>query len=240
MTTKIMSVPRQLKAEGGRMFSGYASVFGNVDKHGDRIMPGAFASTLAERRPKMLYQHEFKKPIGVWTECREDDHGLYVEGTLADTTLGREVYNLLSMGAIESLSVAFVGNDKRPNDHGGNDIHSCELFEISVVTFPANTAALIAAVKSSEAPRTLDELIDRYDSSLTALHMNSAAFRAHIAANERRLTEQALELRALARQAESLREDVAGAAGGVLPPECFGALQRQAYARAGMGARPWV
>ena len=85
-------------------FSGYGAVFGNMDAYGDVIANGAFTKTIADFKtsgvwPAMLSQHggwdmsaESLTPIGVWTEMREDEHGLYVEGRLADTPRGREMY----------------------------------------------------------------------------------------------------------------------------------------------------
>ena len=87
-------------------FSGYGAVFGNVDAYGDVIAKGAFDRSIADFKasgawPAMLSQHggwdmsaESLTPIGVWTEMREDGHGLYVEGRLADTPRGREMYAL--------------------------------------------------------------------------------------------------------------------------------------------------
>ena len=102
-------------------FSGYGAVFGNMDAYGDVIANGAFTKTIADFKtsgvwPAMLSQHggwdmsaESLTPIGVWTEMREDEHGLYVEGRLADTPRGREMYALMNMQprpAINGMSIA--------------------------------------------------------------------------------------------------------------------------------------
>ena len=103
-------------------FSGYGAVFGNMDAYGDVIANGAFTKTIADFKtsgvwPAMLSQHggwdmsaESLTPIGVWTEMREDEHGLYVEGRLADTPRGREMYALMNMQprpAINGMSIGF-------------------------------------------------------------------------------------------------------------------------------------
>jgi HK97 family phage prohead protease len=54
-----------IKAESsGRTRAGIASVFGNVDAVGDRVMPGAFAKTIAEgaKRCKHLWNHSYQHP----------------------------------------------------------------------------------------------------------------------------------------------------------------------------------
>src|SRR5690606_34136449 len=105
---------------GGAMtFAGYGAYFNNVDAYGDVIAPGAFTKTLKEARasgnwPAMLLQHgsflggDDNMPVGVWTDMREDDKGLWVEGQLADTQRGRDTYALLKMSprpAINGMSI---------------------------------------------------------------------------------------------------------------------------------------
>ena len=97
--------------EAKGMFSGYASIFGNKDLGNDVVVQGAFQKSIrakGARKIKMLFQHDTKEPIGVYTKVREDAQGLYVEGKLAmQTQKGREVYELMKMGAIDGLSVGY-------------------------------------------------------------------------------------------------------------------------------------
>ena len=63
-------------------FSGYASLFGEVDLGKDAIAPGAVETSILKRGTsgvRMLWQHDANEPIGVWTAIREDERGLYVE-----------------------------------------------------------------------------------------------------------------------------------------------------------------
>jgi HK97 family phage prohead protease len=146
-----------------RRFSGYASVFGTVDSYGDRVMPNAFANTLQKatnvgRLPSMLWQHNPTQPIGKWIVMREDTTGLFVEGELADTQLGRETYSLLKMGALSGLSIGFSipkGGSTYDRSTDTRDLTEIELWEVSPVTFPANVDARISSVKS--APKTIRE-----------------------------------------------------------------------------------
>ena len=56
----------------------YASVFGNIDRAGDRVVRGAFAKSLSERllqgQIKLFRNHQTH--IGVVREAVEDDFGL--------------------------------------------------------------------------------------------------------------------------------------------------------------------
>ena len=137
---------------GDGTFSGYASVFGEVDLGKDRIERGAFANSLVERGARgvrMLYQHDPAEPIGAWTVIREDARGLYVEGRLA-TGVGRaaEVFSLMKSGALDGLSIGFRAVKARSDPKSGvRRILEADLWEISVVTFPMLPSARVSDVK---------------------------------------------------------------------------------------------
>lgn len=140
-----------VKAEGqSRTISGRGSVFGNVDLGGDIVQAGAFADSLASgRKVAMLWQHDPREVIGVWTSLKEDSGALLVEGVLADTPKGNEVYELLKMGAVDGLSIGFRTLEWRWNEDV-RVIEKGELWEVSVVTFPMNESARVDAVKAAE------------------------------------------------------------------------------------------
>ncbi|WP_417464582.1 HK97 family phage prohead protease [Kordiimonas sp.] len=89
-------------------FEGYGAIFGNVDRDGDVVEPGAFAESLKARMPVLLWQHDTKAPIGRFDEVREDEKGLYVKGRLSMQGRGAEAYELLRMGALDGLSIGFI------------------------------------------------------------------------------------------------------------------------------------
>lgn len=89
--------------------AGYGSVFGSRNSYGEVFVPGAFAQTLAEKsdaKPlSMLWLH--REPIGRWTRHEERRDGLYLEGPISDTTLGRDVATLVRDRAVTGLSIGF-------------------------------------------------------------------------------------------------------------------------------------
>jgi len=148
-------------------FSGYGAVFGNVDAYGDVIEPGAFAQFMSDAKagtkswPAMLSQHggwgmgsQDLTPIGVWNEIVEDGTGLKVTGQLADTPRGREMYALMKMTprpAIDGLSIGYVAKESIPRsspEEPKRRLKRIDLFEISLVTMPANGKARVTGVKS--------------------------------------------------------------------------------------------
>jgi HK97 family phage prohead protease len=152
-------------AAEGMKFSGYGAVFSNIDSYGDVIQPGAFAESIAAARktgnwPAMLSQHggygmtaDDMTPIGIWTDMSEDGVGLKIEGKLADTQRGRDAYTLLKMErpALNGLSIGYVAKEwtaRSKPDEPRRTLKKIDLYEISLVTFPANPKARIAQVKS--------------------------------------------------------------------------------------------
>jgi len=137
--------------------SGYGSIFGNKDLGGDVIEAGAFAKSIGRKGAKavkLLYQHKSDEPIGVFDEIIEDSRGLKVKGRLAmGTQRGREVHELMKMGALDGLSIGYRVDPKYIDyDEKGKTrrLKSVDLMEISAVTFPMNPRARVQAVKGTE------------------------------------------------------------------------------------------
>lgn len=146
--------PLEIKAldEKG-MFKGYGSVFGNTDSYQDVVVQGAFKSDLQNKPPekvKMLWQHNTTQPIGVYHSIVEKPYALEVEGQLLidDVQQAREAYALLKAGAIDGLSIGYSVENSHIGDDGKTYLTDLKLWEISIVTFPANDLALIHDVKS--------------------------------------------------------------------------------------------
>lgn len=156
-----LDIPFKIKAvsEDG-LFSGYGSVFGVVDSYKEVVTPGAFAESLQGRMPALLWQHRSGEPIGVYTSVKEDNIGLYVEGKLAlKTARGAEAYELLKMGALNGLSIGFITReDSYDKVSGVRTLKKVDLWEVSLVTFPANDASRVSTVKSLESIKTISDV----------------------------------------------------------------------------------
>lgn len=96
-----------------RVVTGYASKFGNIDLHGDMMMPGAFKKTLKERGVDgkneiwFLHNHDSAKILGKPNVLKEDSQGLYFEAKIVDTTIGSDVLKLYEEGLINQHSIGF-------------------------------------------------------------------------------------------------------------------------------------
>jgi hypothetical protein len=141
---------RELKAvdDGGWEIAGYASTWGGPpDAYGDVVARGAFADSITERATKFLYEHH--TPIGKQLEIREDDHGLYGRWSIVDTTAGTDAYKLAKAGVLDSLSIGFLTDAADYAEDGTRTLRKITLVEVSAVAIPANSKAVITAVKRS-------------------------------------------------------------------------------------------
>ncbi|MBB4375616.1 HK97 family phage prohead protease [Bradyrhizobium sp. SBR1B] len=138
----------EFKASSDGRIAGHGSIFNNIDSYGEKVLPGAFVKSLSQGPlPKMLWQHDPDKPIGKWLTAREDTQGLYVEGLLnLKTTSGRDAYEHLMAGDVDGMSIGYR-EVKAKNDGNVRVLEELALYEVSVVTFPANRAATVSAVK---------------------------------------------------------------------------------------------
>lgn len=207
MQYKTLNRQLQIKAveESGR-FTGYGSVFGNIDLHKDVILPGAFAESLDTHRkkgtmPAMLWQHSMRDVVGLYDDMKEDDRGLYLSGELfinANIPEADKAYTLMSRKAVTGMSIGFnipKGGETYNKDADVWEISKIDLVEVSIVTYPANPEAQIATVKAAlENPREFERLLrDAGLSSLQAKRLMSGGYDALL----KRDAEECEELQAL-------------------------------------------
>lgn len=161
MLTKTLHIPLLKSAPGkagtAGVIVGYGSVFNIKDDQGDIVARGAFAASLRQYRktytkPAMLWQHDDRRPCGVWTKTEEDAVGLLLRGQLnLGTQLGREAYQLVKQGAVTGLSIGYrIVRARYDATQRARVLEQIELDEISLVTLPANRAARVSSVKHTK------------------------------------------------------------------------------------------
>lgn len=151
--TAQLNVALEIKALNEREFTGYGSVFGNIDHDGDIVMPGAFKRSLAQHRnagtmPQMFWMHKADEVPGVWTEMKEDDNGLFVKGELVDTALGNDMRTLLQKKAVRGLSIGYRTRDADFDNDGNRLLKELDLWEVSLASLASNPLANVAAAKA--------------------------------------------------------------------------------------------
>ncbi len=140
---------KSLDASG--RFAGYASIFNIVDNQRDIVLRGAFSNSLRNRKGdvKLLWQHQQSEPIGIIEQIFEDEYGLYVQGRLLlSVKKAAEAMELLKAGVVKGLSIGYSPIRYRLEpDTGIRLLTEVDLWEVSLVTFPANEAAQVTVVK---------------------------------------------------------------------------------------------
>lgn len=145
--------PAEFKLAGDSgAIEGYASVFGNVDRGGDVILPGAFQKFSKTRDDKvlLLYQHDPRSPIGK-ADVAQDSTGLHFKArlVLSDPTAKR-AYNHMKEGLLDGMSIGYdvlPGGAKYKDDR--RELTAIHLHEISAVTWGMNPLAHVDVVKSA-------------------------------------------------------------------------------------------
>jgi HK97 family phage prohead protease len=174
------AIDLEVKADDdeGRI-EGYGSVFGVEDSYGDVVEAGAFAATVTKRMPKMLWQHRFDEPIGVWDAVTEDGNGLRMKGRIAmKTRRGQEAFDLIKIGAMNGLSIGFR-TIKDEMDGKIRRLKEIDLYEVSLVTMPANAMATVTGIKSIDSERSFEAFLrENGFSRWDAKTITSAGYRA--------------------------------------------------------------
>jgi len=137
----------ELRAEGdGMTFEGYASVFNQPSEplpFTEIVKPGAFKRSLQSRnRMMLLWNHDTSNPLASTRngslQLVEDDFGLKVRATLPQTTLGKDIAELVRSQVIDSMSFGFsVKKDSWSKDGQTRYLEDVTLFEVSLVSTPA-------------------------------------------------------------------------------------------------------
>lgn len=134
-------------------FEAYASTFGNIDRHGDRIMQGAFSEDLPRflRDGFIAVGHDWNvMGIGYPTEAREDAIGLFLaaqyHGDPEAQLIRKRVNERIAAGKSQAVSIGFFIRDWEVKDNVFQ-ITRAELHEVSLVTVPANPSATLVSAK---------------------------------------------------------------------------------------------
>lgn len=128
-------------------FEGVASVYGNKDSYGDVVEAGAFTKTIQENPEiPVLYQHY--DPIGKGT-VEDSIGGLLIRGKLLlEVKQAQEAYALAKANIVKGLSIGYrVIKDEWDSAKQVRRLLEVKLYEVSLVTFPANELAGITGIK---------------------------------------------------------------------------------------------
>ena len=147
---------KQEELDEGKI-SGYAANFGNLDSWQDKIKKGAFTKTVKEKKEfPILWQHNLDEVLGKTASLFEDDNGLYMSANLVlEVQKASEAIALAKNGALKGLSIGFMAKEftyktDKKTQKLYREISEIDLYEISLVTIPANEKSNIDQIKKME------------------------------------------------------------------------------------------
>lgn len=144
--------------DAGPVIDGYAAVFNelSLDLGGwrERVAPGAFARSVADNDVRALWDHDSKYVLGRnragTLTLEEDERGLGVEILPPGTEWAGDLLKSMKRGDVNQMSFGFyVRQDEWIEEDGVlvRVLRDVDLFDVSVVTFPAYTQTSAEARK---------------------------------------------------------------------------------------------
>ena len=145
--------------DGSIIISGLAST-NALDRTGDVINHDAWTKSNGlenfKQNPIILFNHDYNKPIGRATSMEVSEQGLEVGAKISKSA--GEIKDLIKDGVLGAFSVGFRVKDADYNDEtDGYKIKDAELFEVSVVSVPANQTAMFSIAKSFDSQEEYEE-----------------------------------------------------------------------------------
>lgn len=156
--------------------TGYFANFDTTDSDGDIIKKGSFVKTISEQGPlsrlpriKHLLNHDPSQPLGVLTELKEDNYGLYYESKLGSHALGEDFVKMVDSGLISEHSIGYRTikfNQLKPwtewkEGEAMRELTELKLYEGSSLTaWGANKNTPLTGMKSEQ---KADAMVKRMD-----------------------------------------------------------------------------
>lgn len=179
------------EADEGKLptLEGYAAVFNSetviAGVFREVIKPGAFKRAISEKQDvRALVDHDSGRIIGRTTSgtlsLREDSKGLRVAIEPANTTAGRDIVESVKRGDVSGMSFGFIPKSSVWREDEGEldlrEIEDVDLFDVSVVTYPAYDATSVSARSAeeilSEHEREEKEKAEAEKADVEAYHSN--------------------------------------------------------------------
>jgi HK97 family phage major capsid protein/HK97 family phage prohead protease len=157
-----MSIVRKETAAGGGDGLEFVLSDATVDRYGDIVDPKGWDLKWFKKNPIALFGHSSSFPIGTWSDVRVEGGKLLARLNLAAKgTSARldELISLVEQGILRAVSVGFRPIEAEPIDkdrpYAAQRYLKQELLETSLVSVPANPAALAVAKSLNVSDETL-------------------------------------------------------------------------------------
>jgi HK97 family phage prohead protease len=160
--------------DGSVNIRGLAST-NSMDRVGDVINHDAWTKSGGlenfEKNPIILFNHDYNKPIGRATSMEVNTEGLELGAKISKSA--GEIKDLIKDGVLGAFSVGFRVKDAVYNEEtDGLEIKDAELFEVSVVSVPANQTAMFSLAKSFDSDKEYQEFKNLFKNNKEANQFN--------------------------------------------------------------------
>jgi HK97 family phage major capsid protein/HK97 family phage prohead protease len=135
------------------------------DRMGDVIDPKGWVLDNFKQNPMALFNHNSGFPIGHWEDVKIQGGRLIGKLKLAARgTSDRidEIISLVEQGILRAVSVGFAPIERKPLEDGGIRFTKQELLETSLVSIPANPAAVQLAKSLHVSDATMAEVFGKH------------------------------------------------------------------------------
>jgi HK97 family phage prohead protease len=156
-----MTIIRKAAAAGGNGLE-FVLSDATVDRYGDSIVAKGWDLESFRKNPIALFGHSHDYPIGFWSDLRVEGGKLMGKLNLAARGTSARIDELISLveqGILRAVSVGFVPKKAEPMDpqrpYAGQRYLEQELLETSLVSVPANPAALSVAKSMNVSEETM-------------------------------------------------------------------------------------
>lgn len=177
-TYENVSIRSEETEDGKLRFSGYIAKFDEDSKelreYGmkfiERIAPGAFTRALERDDIKLLVNHDKAQVLGRNGIAEgqpgsltlvEDETGLRFDAVATDTSYARDLHTNVMAGVIDACSFGFrkpkYKNSRRSDGKLVRELQDCELFDVSIVTYPAYNSTTASARSLEDVYKELEE-----------------------------------------------------------------------------------
>lgn len=193
-------VPFETKSEEGDeeelIISGLAST-NDEDRSGDIVASDAWTrkDALANylKNPVILAFHDMSRPIGKTIEHKVVENGLSIKAKISKSA--GDIIQLIKEGILSAFSIGFTIKDADFDPKSGVFmIKELELYEVSVVSIPANQNALFSIEKNFSNPEDYKEFRNQFIKKEETLMDDKSKEKA----------EQTIDVAALAKQISSM------------------------------------
>lgn len=151
---------------------GYANM-ATVDRVKEIIGPKAWNLESFNKAGVILFNHDQHKPIGKPVKIEVRNDGLYIKAKISGSNDPEitKIRDLIEEGILNQFSVGFKTRDSKRLNDGTVEITDAELFEVSVVSVPANADSLFKMSTKYLKEETYNEIIKEF---LTMKHADAA------------------------------------------------------------------